>query len=108
MAVWVAMEIIILLLLMLVFLGVPFLQIRKQNQRLREIREFQDRLAVGMRIKTSSGLHARITHIGEQTVELDLGSGLLTTWDKAVVLEAVDQEVVDRQEETDTEAPELS
>lgn len=82
---------ILILVLMLVFLGIPFLQIRKQNQRLREIREFQDRLAVGMMIKTSSGVFATITGLDEQTVELDLGSGLVTTWDKAVVMEAVDQ-----------------
>ena len=85
------MEPILLILLLVVFLAIPFFQIRKQNKRLREIREFQSELQVGQEVKTSSGVHGTITAVNELTVVLDIANDVQVTWDRAAILEYVNQ-----------------
>lgn len=81
------MDFIILIPLLLIFLGIPLLQIRKQNKRLKEIREFQASLQVGDLVRTSSGVHAEVISVSDLTVVLEIAPGVQVTWDKAAVLE---------------------
>ncbi|MBC6795735.1 preprotein translocase subunit YajC [Corynebacterium macclintockiae] len=83
-------DIILIVLVLLVFVGLPLIQIRKQNKRVQQIRDFQDRLGPGMVVKTTSGLHGRVTHVGETTVDLEVAKGVVTTWEKVSILETVD------------------
>lgn len=84
------MEIIFVLLIILVFVGLPLFQMRKQNQRMRQLREFQDSVQPGMVVKTTSGVHGRVANVGETTVDLEVARGIVTTWDKAAIFETVD------------------
>ncbi|KAB1503724.1 preprotein translocase subunit YajC [Corynebacterium sp. 320] len=83
------MDALLIILIIAVFLGLPLLQIRKQNKRVREIRAFQATLAVGDEVKTSSGIHGVVSAVHEATVELDIAPGVTTTWDKLAILEKV-------------------
>lgn len=89
------MELILLALLLVVFVVVPLLGMRKQNQRLREINSFQESLRVGMVVKTTSGIHGRVNYVGDTTVDLEISPGVQTTWDKATVLELVGEPEAD-------------
>lgn len=84
------MEPILLILLLVVFVALPLFSMRKQSQRLKEIKAFQEQLQPGMVVKMTCGLHGRVSHVGEATVDLEVSAGVVTTWDKNAVLELVD------------------
>lgn len=93
-------EIILIVLVLLVFVGLPLVQIRKQNKRIQQIRQFQDQLGPGMVVKTTSGLHGRVVHVGDTTVDLEIATGVVTTWEKVSILETVDSVEPGSQQET--------
>ena len=78
-------EIILIVLVLLVFVGLPLVQIRKQNKRIQQIRQFQDQLGPGMVVKTTSGLHGRVVHVGDTTVDLEIATGVVTTWELSLI-----------------------
>lgn len=99
------MEYILLPLLLLVFLGIPLLQIRKQNKRMQEIRAFQEALEIGRIVRTSSGVHGEVVSVNELTVVLEIAPSVQVTWDKAAVLEYVENNAPQiNAEETEPEA----
>lgn len=93
-------EIILIVLVLLVFVGLPLVQIRKQNKRIQQIRQFQDQLGPGMVVKTTSGLHGRVVHVGDTTVDLEIATGVVTTWERVSILETVDSVEPGSQQET--------
>ncbi|HIW91752.1 MAG TPA: preprotein translocase subunit YajC [Candidatus Corynebacterium avicola] len=86
------MEIILLVLLAVVFLGLPILSMRKQSKQINEIKSFQSQLEPGMIVQMTSGLHGRIDEVGPTTVSLELTPGVITTWDRNAVLKRVDSD----------------
>ena len=84
------MDILLLALLVVVFLGLPVLQMRKQSKQVGVIKDFQSKLAPGMVVQLTSGLHGRLTGIGETTVDIEIAEGVVTTWERAAVLKLVD------------------
>ncbi len=62
---------------------------RKQKRQAATTREMQDSLVPGARVMTTSGLHATITAIADDTIELEIAPGLRTTWVRAAVREVV-------------------
>ena len=93
-------EIILIVLVLLVFVGLPLVQIRKQNKRIQQTRQFQDQLGPGMVVKTTSGLHGRVVHVGDTTVDLEIATGVVTTWERVSILETVDSVEPGSQQET--------
>lgn len=93
-------EIILIVLVLLVFVGLPLVQIRKQNKRIQQIRQFPDQLGPGMVVKTTSGLHGRVVHVGDTTVDLEIATGVVTTWERVSILETVDSVEPGSQQET--------
>jgi preprotein translocase subunit YajC len=83
------MEIIFFIVIIVIFLGLPVLQMRKQSRQVGEIRNFQSQLEPGMVVQTTSGIHGRITSVGPTTVDLELAAGVVTTWDRNAVLKLV-------------------
>ena len=84
------MDPLILILVLLVFIALPLFQMRKQNQRLKEIRAFQEQLRPGMVVRMTSGLQGRIHNVGEKTIDLEIAPSVVTTWDRTAVLNPVD------------------
>ena len=89
------MDILLLALLVVVFLGLPVLQMRKQSKQVGVIKDFQSKLAPGMVVQLTSGLHGRLTGIGETTVDIEIAEGefvslLGPSWERAAVLKLVD------------------
>ncbi|MGO1633950.1 preprotein translocase subunit YajC [Corynebacterium variabile] len=84
------MDILLLALLVVVFLGLPVLQMRKQSKQVGVIKDFQSKLAPGMVVQLTSGLHGRLTGISETTVDIEIAEDVVTTWERAAVLKLVD------------------
>lgn len=76
--------------LLLLALVVPmFLGRRRQQRAMAEAAAFQDSLTVGERVMTTAGLYATLVGIDEDTVELEIAPGVVTTWNRLVVKERI-------------------
>ena len=84
---------IILLILILIVVMIPtFIMQRKQRRYLDTIRQLQENLIIGDVIITTAGLHAIIRGIADTTVELETSPGVVSTWEKHVVIKNLTQE----------------
>lgn len=88
------MDISLLLPLFLLVLFVPiFLSGRKQRKQLAEMQEMQRGLEDGDVVVTTSGLRGVVVDAGyEDTVDLEIADGVVTTWVRAAVREKVTAE----------------
>lgn len=79
------MDPILLLILMLIFLGLPIWQTVKHNKQLRKIRDMQANLAPGAEVITGSGMHGIVVAADETTVDLTIADGVVTRWERASI-----------------------
>ena len=76
--------------LLILALRVPmFLGMRKQKKALAATSEMQDSLQVGDRVQTTAGLYATIASLDDDTVDLEIADGVITTWSRLVIRERV-------------------
>ncbi|OZC53980.1 preprotein translocase subunit YajC [Rhodococcus sp. 06-621-2] len=99
--------------LLIVALLVPmFLNVRKQKKVLADTQALQDSLKVGDEVVTTAGLYARVALVEEDTVDLEIADGIITTWSRAVVREVLppetDDELDDRSGDAITAPDDLS
>lgn len=76
-------------LLILALLVPMFLGMRKQKKALAATSEMQDSLQVGDRLQTTAGLYATIASLDDDTVDLEIADGVITTWSRLVIRERV-------------------
>ena len=102
-------------LLILALLVPMFLGIRRQKKEAAKVTVLQDSLSVGDRILTTAGLHGTVVALDDDTIDLEIAPGVVTTWSRLVVREqivdaplqgdgAIDHESIDT-ESISTEAP---
>jgi preprotein translocase subunit YajC len=85
---------------MLIVLGAfMFFASRRQKRAMQATIDLHESLTVGDRVQTTSGLHATITHIADDTVDLEIAPGLVTTWAKLAVGSRVEPEVLDTEDD---------
>ena len=93
--------------LLIVALLVPlFLNARRQKKVLAKTTEMQDSLKVGDEVVTTAGLYARVVLVEDDTIDLEIADGVITTWSRAVVREVLpdDSEFDDTDIDATTEA----
>lgn len=79
-----------LLPLVLIVLAVPlFLSARKQKRQLKDMQTMQSSLTEGDRVMTTSGMYATVVGYTDDTIDLEIADGLVTTWVRAAVREKV-------------------
>ncbi|NMD62044.1 UNVERIFIED_ORG: preprotein translocase subunit YajC [Nocardia globerula] len=88
-------------LLILALLVPMFLGMRKQKKAMAATSEMQDSLQVGDRVQTTAGLYATITSLDDDTVELEIAPGVVTTWSRLVIRERVSDVVEDYSDDED-------
>lgn len=86
------LSIILLILILIVVISPTFIMQRKQRRYLDTIRQLQENLIIGDVIITTAGLHAIIRGIADTTVELETSPGVVSTWEKHVVIKNLTQE----------------
>lgn len=80
-------------LLILALLVPTFLGVRRQKKEMAKVSELQNSLGIGDRVMTTAGLHATVISLADDTVELEIAPGVVTTWSRAVVRERVESDV---------------
>lgn len=81
---------LLLPLMIVALIALMVLQSSKQRKALKALKEMQESLTVGDHVLTTSGLHATISSVGEETVVLEIAPGVRTQWDRRVIREKLD------------------
>lgn len=92
--------------LLIVLLAVPmFLQARKQKRAMQEQQKLQNSLEAGDRVMTTSGLFGTVVSSTDDSIDLEIAPGVITTWVRAAVREKVvtDSEDTATAEDAETE-----
>lgn len=83
--------------LIILLVVIPLMSTRKRYQRIRSIEQYQAELAPGRTVQMTCGIQGVIVSLTEQTVDLQISPGVITTWDrKAVLQEAPDYSIPQR------------
>lgn len=78
------------LVLTLLFIGIGwFFILRPQQQRLREQRHMQTILAVGDQVVSAGGIHGTLTMVDEDTVQMEVASGVAITLARPAVVRVI-------------------
>jgi preprotein translocase subunit YajC len=108
------MDLVIFLPLIIIMGLFMFFASRRQKKAMQATIDLHESLQIGDLIHTTSGLEATITGIADDTVDLEIAPGVVTTWMKLAVREKVgpetdedeDFEDIDDEESTATEITE--
>ncbi|WP_344412725.1 preprotein translocase subunit YajC [Pseudonocardia ailaonensis] len=97
------------ILILLLFIPI-FLSGRKQKRQVAEQQQMQNALSVGDVVTTTSGLRGTITDVSyEDTIDLEIADGVVTTWLRAAVREKVaTDDAVLAEDHTDEHADDAS
>jgi preprotein translocase subunit YajC len=85
---------------MLIVLGAfMFFASRRQKRAMQATIDLHESLTTGDRVLTTSGLHGTITHITDDSVDLEIAPGMVTTWVKMAIASRVEPEVPETEDE---------
>jgi preprotein translocase subunit YajC len=85
---------------MLIVLGAfMFFASRRQKRAMQATIDLHESLRIGDKVQTTSGLHGTIARITDDTVDLEIASGVVTTWVKMAVASRVEPEILDGEAE---------
>jgi preprotein translocase subunit YajC len=95
------MDQLILFLPLLVILGAfMFFASRRQRRAMQATIDLHESLQLGDRVHTTSGLEATIAGITDDSVDLEIAPGVITTWMKLAVRDRVDPDEDDDEAES--------
>jgi preprotein translocase subunit YajC len=87
---------VITLLPMLVIVGVfMFFASRRQKRAMQATIDLHESLRIGDQVQTTSGLHGTIKRITDDTVDLEIAPGVVTTWVKLAIRDRIEPEILD-------------
>ncbi|MDV7352216.1 preprotein translocase subunit YajC [Rhodococcus sp. NPDC019627] len=92
-------------LLILALLVPMFLGIRRQKKEMAKTTALQESLSVGDRILTTAGLHGTIVAMNDDTVDLEIAPGVITTWSRLVIREQIVDSPIEPGEPASDAAP---
>jgi preprotein translocase subunit YajC len=93
------MDLVIFLPLLIILGAFMFFASRRQKKAMQATIDLHSSLTIGDRVHTTSGLQATIAGITDDTVDLEIAPGVITTWMKL----AVRDRIVDDFDEDDTD-----
>jgi preprotein translocase subunit YajC len=81
---------------MLVIVGVfMFFASRRQKRAMQATIDLHESLRIGDKVQTTSGLHGTIRRLTDDTVDLEIAPGVLTTWVKLAIRDRIEPEILD-------------
>jgi len=81
--------------LLIVMGAFMFFASRRQKRAMQATIDLHESLRVGDQVHTTSGLQATITHITDDTVDLEIAPGGVTTWMKLAIRDRIEPEIPD-------------
>ena len=100
------MESLVLFLpFVLIMGGFMFFASRRQKRAMQATIDLHDSLGPGDRVHTTSGLQATVVAISDDTVDLEIAPGVVTTWMKLAVRDRIlPEDTEDFEDSEDSEA----
>jgi preprotein translocase subunit YajC len=95
------MDLAIFLPLLIVLGAFMFFASRKQKKAMQATINLHESLAVGDRVHTTSGLEGTITGVSDDSIELEIAPGVVTTWMKLAVRDKIEDDVEDDDDDDD-------
>jgi len=92
-----------LILPLLLFVGMYFLLIRPQQQKLKEQRELVARAGAGDRVLLSSGVYGTLTEVLEQAAYLEVAEGIEILINRSFIQDILDDFPTDEAPQDDVE-----
>jgi preprotein translocase subunit YajC len=103
-------ELTLFLPLIIILGAFMFFASRRQKKAMQATIDLHNSLAIGDRVHTTSGLQGTITGITDDSVDLEIAPGVVTTWMKLAVrdriVDDIEEDTVDADYDTDYEAHE--
>jgi preprotein translocase subunit YajC len=99
------MDLVVFLPLLIILGAFMFFASRRQKKAMQATIDLHESLAIGDRINTTSGLRGTITGIADDSIDLEIAPGVITTWMKLAVRDRIasDDDLDDDFEEDDTD-----
>ena len=72
--------------LILIFVVLFFFMIRPQMKRAKELKTFREELQKGDKIVTNGGIYGKISSISDNTVDVEIASGVVIKVDKYAII----------------------
>ena len=101
------MNLVVFLPLLVVLGAFMFFSSRRQKRAMQATIDLHDSLTIGDRVHTTSGLLATIAGIDDDTVDLEIAPGVVTTWMKLAIRDRIlpeDDDDLDEDLDDDGEA----
>lgn len=96
------MEQLVVFLPLLIIMGAfMYFASRRQRRAMQATIDLHESLRIGDRVHTTSGLEATIAGITDDTVDLEIAPGVVTTWMKLAIRDRIE-------EDDDDESPEIT
>ena len=92
------MDLVVFLPLIIIMGAFMWFASRRQRKAVQATVDLQESLRIGDRVHTTSGLQATITAIHDDTVELEIAPGVVTTWMKLAVRDRIEPETPEIEE----------
>jgi preprotein translocase subunit YajC len=88
-------QMVVFLPLLIVLGAFMFFASRRQKRAMQATIDLHESLRVGDRVNTTSGLQGTIKRITDDTVDLEIAAGVVTTWMKLAIRDRIEPEVLD-------------
>lgn len=86
------MDLVIFLPLLIIMGAFMFFASRRQKKAMQATIDLHNSLQIGDRIHTTSGLEGTIAGITDDTVDLEIAPGVITTWMKLAVRDKIEDD----------------
>ncbi|BBX02976.1 preprotein translocase subunit YajC [Mycolicibacterium moriokaense] len=97
------MDLVVFLPLILIMGLFMFFASRRQKKAMQATIDLHESLQIGDRIHTTSGLEGTITGITDDSVDLEIAPGVVTTWMKLAVRDKIEPETDEDEDYEDFE-----
>lgn len=89
------METVVFLPLLIILGLFMFFASRRQRKAMQATIDLHNSLQIGDRVHTTSGLEGTITGISDDSVDLEIAPGVVTTWMKLAVRDKIEDDLED-------------
>lgn len=95
-----AMDLLVFMPLLIILGAFMFFASRRQKRAMQATIDLHDSLTVGDRVHTTSGLQATIAGITDDTVDLEIAPGVVTTWMKLAIRDRIEPDTDTDEDDT--------
>ena len=90
------MDLVVFLPLLIILGAFMFFASRRQKKAMQATIDLHNSLTIGDRVHTTSGLQGTIAGITDDTVDLEIAPGVVTTWMKLAVRDRIEDDIEER------------